>query len=207
MKKERILHSSLVLKLNGCWQAIGYTTPKEAFTRMFQKGRGSVRALDVILEEDGSISPLTQCYSGEEWLELPVQEGQSWVGLAHGKKVRVPLVTIVPHYRTLPKVRLALNKKGLYTRDRGICSYCLEFVGYDFATNDHIVPVSKGGLTSWENCTLACKSCNNKKGDRTPEEAKMFPRKPAKKPGMIPIMPSLHAQSPKEHRALLLHAA
>jgi hypothetical protein len=207
MKKERILHSSLVLKLNGCWQAIGYTTPKEAFTRMFQSGRGSVMALDVILDEDGSISPLTQSYTGEEWLKLPVKKDENYIGLPHGKKVRIPLVTIIPHYKTLPKIRLALNKKGLYTRDKGICSYCTTYVEYDMATNDHIIPVSKGGLTTWENCTLACKPCNNKKGDRTPEEAKMFPRKEAKRPGLVPILPTVHEHSPKEHKVLLLHAA
>jgi hypothetical protein len=207
MKKERILHSSLVLKLNGCWQAIGYTTPKETFTRMFQMGRGSVMALDVILGEDGSISSQTQSYTGQEWLQLPVKEGDSYIGLPHGHKVRIPLVTITPHYKTLPKVRLALNKKGLYTRDRGICSYCITPIEYDLATNDHIIPISKGGATTWENCTLSCKTCNNKKGDRTPEEAKMFPRKVAKKPGLVPIIPSLHNHSPKEHIALLSHAA
>lgn len=207
MKKERMLHSSLVLKLNGCWQAIGYTTPKEAFTRMFQKGKGAVKALDVILQEDGSISPLTQTYSGEEWLELPVKADENFIGLAHGKKVRIPLVTIVPSYKTLPKVKLGLNKRGLYIRDKGICSYCEQQIDYDLATNDHILPASKGGSTSWENCTLACKPCNNKKGDRTPKEANMFPRKTARKPGIIPIMPTLHSHSPREHRAILSHAA
>jgi hypothetical protein len=205
--KERILHSSLVLKLNGCWQAMGYTTPKEAFTRMFQRGKGSVRALDIILAEDGSISPLTQTYSGEEWLELPVKEGDSYIGLAHGKKVRIPLVTIVPTFRTLPKIKLALNKRGLYTRDRGICSYCQQVISYEEATNDHIIPSSKGGITSWENCTLACKPCNNKKGDRHPEEAQMFPRRKPKTPGLVPMMPEIHDNSPLEHKVLLRHAA
>lgn len=205
--KHTILHSSLVLKLNGCWQAIGYTTPKEAFQRMFQQGQGSVKALDVILEADGSISSETQVYNAQDWMELPVKEGDSYIGLAHGKKVRIPLVTIVPDYRTLPKVRLTFNKRGLYTRDRGICSYCLKVLEYDDATNDHIIPASKGGKTDWENCTLACKKCNNDKGDKTPKESGMFPRRQPKTPGLIPIMPELKHNAPLEHRALLLHAA
>ena len=205
--KHTILHSSLVLKLNGCWQAIGYTTPKEAFQRMFQRGQGSVKALDVILEADGSISSETQVYSAQEWMKLPVKEGDSYIGLAHGKKVRIPLVTIVPDYRKLPKVRLTFNKKGLYTRDRGICSYCLKVLEYDDATNDHIIPTSKGGKTDWENCTLACQKCNNEKGDKTPQESGMFPRRQPKTPGLIPIMPALRHNAPLEHKALLLHAA
>lgn len=205
--KQTILHSSLVLKLNGCWQAIGYTTPREAFQRMFQKGQGSVKALDILLEPDGSISSQTQIYEPEEWMELPVKEGDAFVGLAHGKKVRVPLVTIVPNYKTLPKVKLTFNKRGLYTRDRGICSYCVKVIEYDDATNDHIIPTSKGGPTTWENCTLACRECNNSKGDMTPQESGMFPRKKPKTPGLVPIMPELRHNAPLEHKALLLHAA
>jgi hypothetical protein len=205
--KQTILHSSLVLKLNGCWQAIGYTTPKEAFQRMFQRGHGSVKALDIILEADGSISSETQVCEPEQWMELPVREGDPYIGLPHGKKVRIPLVTIVPGYRTLPKVRLTFNKRGLYTRDRGICSYCLKVLEYDDATNDHIIPTSKGGKTNWENCTLACRSCNNTKGDKTPKESGMFPRRTPKTPGLLPIMPELRHNAPKEHIALLLHAA
>lgn len=205
--KQTILHSSLVLKLNGCWQAIGYTSPKEAFQRMFQRGQGSVKALDIILETDGSISSQTQIYDANDWMKLPVKEGDSYIGLAHGKKVRIPLVTIVPNYRTLPKVRLTFNKRGLYTRDRGICSYCLNVLEYDEATNDHIIPTSKGGETTWENCTLACGECNNTKGDMTPQESGMFPRRIPKTPGLIPIMPELRHNAPMEHKALLLHAA
>jgi 5-methylcytosine-specific restriction endonuclease McrA len=38
---------------------------------------------------------------------------------------------------------------------------------------DHIIPRSRGGLDSWENLTTACIKCNNKKGNRTPDEAGM----------------------------------
>lgn len=40
-------------------------------------------------------------------------------------------------------------------------------------TVDHIIPKSRGGLDTWENLITACFRCNNKKGDRTPAEAKM----------------------------------
>src|SRR5581483_5747057 len=38
-------------------------------------------------------------------------------------------------------------------------------------TRDHVVPVSRGGGNGWENCVTACRDCNQKKDDRTPEEA------------------------------------
>lgn len=33
-------------------------------------------------------------------------------------------------------------------------------------TLDHIKPLSKGGLTTLENCQLACRKCNSQKGDK-----------------------------------------
>ena len=35
---------------------------------------------------------------------------------------------------------------------------------------DHVLPRSRGGKTSWENCVLASKDVNSRKGDRLPEE-------------------------------------
>ena len=50
-------------------------------------------------------------------------------------------------------------------------------------TLDHVVPRSQGGLDKWENLVCACPVCNNRKGDRTPEQAAMpllrSPRKPS----------------------------
>jgi 5-methylcytosine-specific restriction endonuclease McrA len=49
-------------------------------------------------------------------------------------------------------------------------------------TIDHIIPKSRGGSESWENLVAACTKCNNKKGNRTPDEAGMVlinkPRRP-----------------------------
>ncbi|MHC4608492.1 MAG: HNH endonuclease, partial [Planctomycetota bacterium] len=41
---------------------------------------------------------------------------------------------------------------------------------------------SRGGVSSWDNCVLACVPCNKKKADRTPEEADMILKKVPKKP-------------------------
>ena len=40
-------------------------------------------------------------------------------------------------------------------------------------TRDHVVPISRGGRDRWSNVVTACKSCNTRKGNRTPEEARM----------------------------------
>lgn len=66
-----------------------------------------------------------------------------------------------------------LNNRTLFQRDHNLCLYCgLQFSSAKL-TRDHIIPVSRGGLSIWENCVTACERCNHKKADRTPEEARM----------------------------------
>jgi 5-methylcytosine-specific restriction endonuclease McrA len=65
--------------------------------------------------------------------------------------------------------RPAWGKRGLRRRDGGLCGYC----GGRGGTVDHILPQSRGGLSTWENTVLACGPCNNRKRDRTPDEAGM----------------------------------
>lgn len=66
-----------------------------------------------------------------------------------------------------------LTNRTLFQRDQNLCLYCGEQFPVSELTRDHVIPVSRGGLTVWENCVTACRSCNQKKDDRTPEEARM----------------------------------
>lgn len=63
--------------------------------------------------------------------------------------------------------RVALNKRNLYSRDDGICSYCERTVGLTSATIDHVQPRSRGGKNTWMNVVLACGKCNYEKGSQT----------------------------------------
>lgn len=66
-----------------------------------------------------------------------------------------------------------LTNRTLFQRDRNLCLYCGKQYSTSQLTRDHIHPVSRGGLTVWENCVTACRHCNQRKDDRTPEEANM----------------------------------
>jgi 5-methylcytosine-specific restriction endonuclease McrA len=65
------------------------------------------------------------------------------------------------------------SKSMIYKRDRGRCQYCNNRVSKNKATLDHVLPRSRGGLTSFTNIVIACSRCNQHKKDRTPEEAGM----------------------------------
>jgi hypothetical protein len=48
-----------------------------------------------------------------------------------------------------------------------------------------MIPRARGGKKSFENCVACCKPCNNKKQDRTPNEARMFPHKKPYQPTIM----------------------
>jgi 5-methylcytosine-specific restriction endonuclease McrA len=154
------LHTSTVLVLNRCWQAIDVKTPAEAFAMM---ATGSASALDIA---EGALRPV----SWREWLTLTVREQDTGVGTARGL-VRSPTVLVLARYARMPRRRLTFSRRGLWHRDGGVCQYSGRRLQFDEANIDHVIPRSRGGPTSWENCVLADKRVNHRKGDRTPEEA------------------------------------
>ena len=71
-----------------------------------------------------------------------------------------------------PDLSITLTK--LYMRDGGVCQICGRQINFDCDSNsdfypsiDHIQPLSKGGLHSWDNVQLACRVCNSIKQDKT----------------------------------------
>jgi len=67
----------------------------------------------------------------------------------------------------------SFSKPKVIRRDRHTCAYCGDAHEMRVLTVDHIVPASRGGLLSWMNTVAACRACNARKADRTPEEARM----------------------------------
>lgn len=67
----------------------------------------------------------------------------------------------------------ALSNAGLFRRDRMLCLYCGTHLLPALLTRDHVIPTSRGGTDTWENCATACKPCNQRKSNMTPEEAGM----------------------------------
>ncbi len=82
-----------------------------------------------------------------------------------------PSIIRLSFFVSVPYKRVVLTRKNILRRDSYKCAYCGRS---DLPlTIDHILPKAKGGTDSWENLICACTVCNNKKGDRTPIEARM----------------------------------
>lgn len=97
-----------------------------------------------------------------------------------------PLPTIIRlnRYVTRPfrGSGVVLNRQNVFRRDNHRCQYCQS--SRDL-TLDHVRPRSRGGITSWDNLVTACKKCNSKKGDFTPEEAGMALLQKPYKPSFV----------------------
>jgi 5-methylcytosine-specific restriction endonuclease McrA len=103
----------------------------------------------------------------------------------------IKMPSVVRFLRMLRSRRKAIkfSRENVYTRDQGRCQYCSNKVPRHEATYDHVVPRAQGGRTNWENIVIACIPCNQHKGGRRPEQAKMkllsVPVKPKKLPDML----------------------
>jgi len=74
----------------------------------------------------------------------------------------------------LSKTTAYTERDILYARDRYLCAFCGNKFHNHKLTIDHVLPRSRGGKNIWMNTVTACKGCNHKKADRTPEEAGMM---------------------------------
>ena len=115
----------------------------------------------------------------------------------------IRLLISVAH-RVYRVVRVKLNRRNLFARDRHQCQYCGDMDGP--FTIDHVVPKSRktrtypgGGPTTWENCVTACIPCNRRKGDRLLSETEMRLMRIPREPHWLPpvlfqrfLKPSLH---------------
>ena len=70
------------------------------------------------------------------------------------------LMWVSPKNRGLPRSL----REAVYKRDNGICKYCSMAVAWFELTVDHIEPVCMGGSNELDNLTVACRSCNSRKG-------------------------------------------
>jgi len=77
-------------------------------------------------------------------------------------------------------------RENVYIRDNFTCQYCGDQFSPKHLTLDHVVPASKAGPKSWTNVVAACRECNQRKANRTPEVARMPLLKQPTMPNWLP---------------------
>ena len=87
------------------------------------------------------------------------------------------VIRLVRYVQVPRRFRRQVTNTFLFARDEYSCQYCgrhkSELKGRQFLTRDHILPLSRGGENVWGNVVTSCSPCNNRKGNRLPEEAGM----------------------------------
>jgi 5-methylcytosine-specific restriction endonuclease McrA len=105
--------------------------------------------------------------------------------------ITVPLPAVIRLRRHVASVRkgVKFSRANVFARDGFSCQYCGVKKTKNELSFDHVVPRMAGGRTGWENIVTACRPCNHKKRNRTPDQASMkLLRKPVR-PHTLPIEP------------------
>ena len=172
-----------VLVLNRFYMAVHVVGVRRAFGLLYRE------AAEVISVEQGQYAN----YDFESWVLLcgmrreERPSGEDWIRSV-SFEVQVPRVIRLLRYDRVPKLSLRFNRRSVLARDEHQCQYCGVTLPPSQLSLDHVVPRSRGGLTSWENVVCSCVACNTRKGGRTPQEARMRLRKKPAKPRRNPIL-------------------
>ena len=157
------------LVLNRNWQPVGVATVSRSITLVFNDTARVVDPHDF------------QQYSWDDWSQLSPKTNEPFIQ-AVSFRLRVPEVIVLRHYDRVHTSVVTFSRRNIYKRDRYTCQYCGVQPGPEELTIDHVLPRSRGGASSWENCVLACVPCNRRKADRSPEQAGLRLRKAPRKP-------------------------
>lgn len=149
-----------VLSLNANWQAIDVFSPEKAFCMM---ATGVAVGLDT---GEGTMAPV----KWGQWIELSCRDGDDFVQTPRGL-IRIPRVIIAVNYRAVKPKKVAPTKLNLARRQGYTCAYTGRKIDNKTVSVDHVVPRSRGGGNNWGNLVAAHREINNKKANRTPEEA------------------------------------
>ena len=93
-----------------------------------------------------------------EWYDDWVVRSESW-------ETRVPAVVMLKDMLRR-KRNPRFSKYNVHLRDMFVCQYCNNPFPQKQLTLDHVIPISRGGKTSWENIVSACNPCNSHKGSK-----------------------------------------
>ena len=165
---------SAVLVLNNVYQAVQITSVRRAF-RLFYAGRAR------------AVAPDFRTYDFENWSDLPSGADYERI-VTPRREIRIPRVIQLLHYDRVPRREVRFTRRNIFFRDRNRCQYCGKVFPQAELNLDHVVPLSRGGTSSWDNVVCACIPCNSRKGNRMLHASGMQLIRPPKRPAGHPVL-------------------
>jgi len=162
------------LILNRSWQPVGVAPVSRSLVLLWNDNARVVDPQDY------------QLYTWSDWSRLIPRDDEPFIQAVR-LRLRVPEVVALTHDDRIPMNAVTFSRRNIYKRDRYTCQYCGAQPGTEELTLDHVLPRAQGGISTWENCALACIGCNKRKADRTPEQAGMPLRKHPVRPVWRPL--------------------
>jgi 5-methylcytosine-specific restriction endonuclease McrA len=163
------------LVLNRSWYPIGTTSVRDAICMIY---RAAARVLD---PEDCAV------HDFDSWASLRVPDGEPCLRTVR-LRIKIPEVIVLTQYDSVPRPSVAFSRRNIYKRDRNQCQYCGARPSTQELTIDHIVPRSKGGRSTWNNCVLACLRCNRRKASRPLTDSGLKLMRMPKEPHWTPFI-------------------
>ncbi len=156
-----------VLVLNRVFQAVQITSVRRAFTLLY---KGQVRAVDSEY----------RTYDFDNWADIPILPSDNYVRTPT-RNILIPHVVQLLLFDRLPRQEVKFSRGNIYLRDHNRCQYCGRKFPASELSLDHVVPISRGGKSTWENVVCACLPCNVRKGNKllTESEIRLI-RQPAR---------------------------
>ncbi|MCB9833526.1 MAG: HNH endonuclease [Planctomycetes bacterium] len=162
------------LVLNKSWVPINTTTVRHALLLVI---KGAARF----------IQPETfEIHDFDSWSALNQDQGAGLRGVR--LSLRIPEVIVLTQYNRVPEKSVPFSRRNLCRRDGNRCQYCGAQVNARDMTVDHVVPRSRGGNNSWENCVVACRRCNTRKGNTPLEVTGMSLLRAPRRPEWSPCL-------------------
>lgn len=167
--------SEQTLVLNRNWFPIGTVSVRIAICLLYREAARAVHPEDYTIHDFNS------------WASLRVAEEEPCIRTV-SLRIKVPEVVLLTQYDRIPRHHVTFSRRNIYRRDAFTCQYCGSRPPLDELSLDHLIPRSRGGLSSWANCVVSCLRCNRRKGSRTVEEAGLHLVKAPKEPAWTPCI-------------------
>ena len=125
------------------------------------------------------------------WFQGKVEVVEYHPVFAHSVRASFQLPSVLrlkTYVRPRARALIRFCRENVYIRDDNTCQYCAQQFPLKQLTLDHVIPASRQGKKTWTNVVTACRDCNQRKADRTPDGARMPLMREPRTPAWLPVV-------------------